>query len=357
MPQSAVGFLRNYLPRWNGRDHQSNILALLEFIPVQDYDDLYEVYFHHIEVAVLNDSVQGKSILLRFYTNIIRHWGGLIRSAADLTSIPPLSDLIPRAELLSLTLLEVSLVGDADDQDVVSSPCLQVLHFYTELAQLFSHAPKYSDIPITVPISQVIYHSVFVTAVCHVSLLGAVLATYKSALEILNQNATSDRVPQTDIIKFNGYVLDACNLLWRNRALNADDPNALGCLVPAETVAALTRYIQELNNALNGRDQGSYKYKFRLVSMFSLSHNPALCRASSDCVSSLEDEAEKGGQTLHARLPLPVTQEVLSKLGKDGGITLNWQEYRLRMLEWLDAHGSKGIGALMRSAMINLRKT
>jgi len=31
---------------------------------------------------------------------------------------------------------------------------------------------------------------------------------------------------------FNGFVMDLCNCLWRNRALNNADKNALGCQIP-----------------------------------------------------------------------------------------------------------------------------
>jgi len=31
---------------------------------------------------------------------------------------------------------------------------------------------------------------------------------------------------------FNGFVMDLCNCLWRNRALNNADKNALGCQLP-----------------------------------------------------------------------------------------------------------------------------
>ncbi|WEW61519.1 hypothetical protein PRK78_007009 [Emydomyces testavorans] len=356
LPQAVVDFLCSYLPLWNGKDCQPSILALLEYLPVTKYEELHQRYLSHVETAILNNCTQGKASLLRCYASLIRHLGSLVRSNAHLAAAPPLSQLILRAELLSLALLEAPADTRGSDQATSLSATLHVLYFYMELAQLFTHAPTHMDIPLTIPIPQTVYLLIFAPGICNLSLLGAVLASYKAALEALNSNASSDRVPQDDIVKFNGYVLDFCNLLWRNRALNADDPNALGCLIPANTVTALTKHIQELNVTLNSKNNGSYKYKFRLTSMFSLSHNVALCRISADCVKGLEDKAEKDGEELSARLPLPVTQEVMTRLGKEGGIALNWQEYRLKMLDWLDEHGSKGIGALMRSAMINLRK-
>ncbi|EER29983.1 hypothetical protein D8B26_007257 [Coccidioides posadasii str. Silveira] len=356
LPCAVLDLFRSYLSLWNGKDHQTSILALLEYLPIQEYEYLHRIYFSQVEAAILNDSNQGKASLLSCYTNLIRHWGCLVRSNTSLSAVPPLSELVLRAELLSLALLETPSNSHGNDQSASLSASLNVLHFYIELAQLFSHAPTHTDIPLTIPLPQTIYLLTFIPAVCSISLLGDILARYKTALEALNSTSQSNRVPQSEIIKFNGYVLDTCNLLWRNRALNSSDLNALGCLVPAETVTALTRYIQELNGVLGHRSNGRYKSKFKLVSMFSLSYNLALCRISAACVKSLEDQAEEDGVTLSASLPLPVTQDVLTRLAKDGGISLSWQEYRLKMLDWLDSHGSKGIGSLMRSAMINLRK-
>jgi len=150
--------------------------------------------------------------------------------------------------------------------------------------------------------------------------------------------------------------MDLCNLLWRNRGLNLDDPNALGCLIPTSTANSLAEYLQELNDgpATGGNESG--KYKYQLSSVFSLSHHVALCGIVAACFKSIEDQSEKEGQSLSVRLTRPVTQRALAALEKDGGVKINWQEYRLKALNWLDETGSEGIGKLMRSTMKALRK-
>ena len=42
---------------------------------------------------------------------------------------------------------------------------------------------------------------------------------------------------------FNGFVMDLCNCLWRNRALNNADKNALGCQIPESPRNRLRRLI------------------------------------------------------------------------------------------------------------------
>jgi centromere protein I len=153
--------------------------------------------------------------------------------------------------------------------------------------------------------------------------------------------------------QFNGYVMDVCNLVWRNRGLNGDDPNALGCLLPAATTSALTQYTRELNEASRDRKREA-SFFFNLSSIFSLSYHVALCNMSAGCFADIEEENDiTEGKP---RLRKPVTQKALSALEKDGGVKLTWQEYRVRMLDWLDATGSRGIGNLMRSTMKALRK-
>jgi centromere protein I len=56
------------------------------------------------------------------------------------------------------------------------------------------------------------------------------------------------------------------------------------------------------------------------------------------------------------KLGKPATHKALVALEKDGGAKMSWQEYRVHMLDWLDAIGSRGTGILMRSTMKALRK-
>jgi centromere protein I len=155
---------------------------------------------------------------------------------------------------------------------------------------------------------------------------------------------------------YNGYIMDLCNLVWRNRALNSEDQNAHGCLVPAVTKNSFVEYINDSNEILKHRRARSEGPAFNhsLGLMFSLSHHVALANHSAACFAALEEQAGQTGDQPNLRRP--VTQKALEALEKEGGVKLTWQEYRLKMLDWFDELGSDGIGQLMRSTMKALRK-
>ncbi|ODH45366.1 hypothetical protein ACO22_00090 [Paracoccidioides brasiliensis] len=364
MPQAVDKFLRNYLISWNGHDSQSAILGLLEYIPLQNYETLRENYFTPLENAIINEKLASKILILQYYSSLIQHWGAIIRATPSPSfPIPPLPEVIGRAELLALTILESPQRPKSDGTMHMRSGTLAVLQFYAGLAALYSYAPTNCNIRITVPQMQMIYFLSFTPTLSHISTLCSILAAYKSAFEnsltsttLHNQGSPDQSYPIEMVSRFNGYVMDICNLLWRNRGLNSEDPNALGCLVPTATVAELSQYLLELSER-PGRDKGGEKHKYQLSSVFSLSQNVALCRASSACFGRIEEElSESEGKSLAVRLTRPVTQKGLAALDKDGGIKITWQEYRLRMLEWLDEMGADGVGNLMRSTMKALRK-
>ncbi|OJD25076.1 hypothetical protein ACJ73_03554 [Blastomyces percursus] len=362
MPNAVDKFLRKYLLFWNGYDSRTAILGLLEYIPIQGYDTLRQNYFIPLENAILSNQRESKVLMLQYYSSLIQHWGSVIRATASLSSVPPLPQLIGRAELLALTLLESPQGPTWTGTIQKRSSTLSVLQFYTDLAGLYNHAPDNANIRITVPQPQIIYILAFTQTLSHISTLSCVLAMYKHSFETsltsttLQSTGSADKPYSTEVVsRFNGYVIDICNLLWRNRGLNSDDPNALGCIVPPGTVNELSKYMQALSQKPSSA--GGEKHKYQLSSVFSLSQNVALCNVSSACFRGIEEAlAGTQGKSLSVRLTRPVTQRALAALDKEGGITINWQEYRLKMLEWLDEMGAEGVGNLMRSTMKALRE-
>ncbi|EFQ97255.1 hypothetical protein MGYG_00296 [Nannizzia gypsea CBS 118893] len=324
-PSCVEKFLQNYLLVWDGTSHRAAMINLLEYAPMRDH--LYQQYFVSVENAILDNSIESKSLVLQYYT-----------------LLPPPS---------------ASDAKSVKDYWSSSSP---VLWFYIQLAELYLHAPTNHLIRLNTPPPESVYLLAFTPVLSHMSLMSNVIAIYKSSFEeSLATTASADgssRKPYPDAVvtSLNGHVLDICNLLWRNRGLNSDEPNALGCLVRSEVVELLTEYIQEVGEDLAKKGKNGGIYRLRLASIFSLSHHAALCGMSAMCFRNLESMAEKDGEEILARLTWPVTQKALNALHKAGGIKVDWQEYRLKMLEWLDKHGSEGIGRLMRSSMMTLRQ-
>ncbi|EGC49792.1 Mis6 domain-containing protein [Histoplasma capsulatum var. duboisii H88] len=360
MPQAVDKFLRKYLLSWNGHDSRTAILSLLEYIPIQEYNTLRQNYFIPLEKAILTDQRETKILILQYYSSLIQHWGSVIRATPSLFPVPPLPQVIGRAELLALTILESPQGPKGNGTNPKISGTLAVLRFYTDLAELFHHASTNGNIRIVVPQPQLIYMLTFTPTLSHLSTICSVLAMFKQSFETslksptLQSNGSLEQSYPTEVVsRFNGYVIDICNLLWRNRGLNSDDPNALGCIIPALTVNKLSQYMQALNERPSG---GGEEHKYQISSVFSLSQNVAFCNVSSACFRGIEESiVDTLGKSLSVTLTRPVTQKALAALHKDGGIRINWQEYRLRMLEWLDGIGAEGVGNLMRSTMKALR--
>ncbi|EAW08711.1 Mis6 domain protein [Aspergillus clavatus NRRL 1] len=364
IPAPVQSFLRRYLLSWNGRDNQEEILNLLEYLAIQDFTILREKFLIPLESALLASAPSSSSSILDLYSSLIRQWGVKLRTLpSNSAESAPLTSLIKHAELLALSMLETPSIpqqsGDGDTARV-KPPAQSVLEFYCVLADVFSYASVNGNIRLTIPLAPTVYILVFTPVVSSISIMSSVLAGYKSSFEasltsdvLQISNATYSLYPTDLVGQFNGYVMDVCNVVWRNRGLKAEDPNALGCLLPAGTTTALSQYIRDLNEASRERRREA-SFFYNLSSIFSLSYHVALCNMSAACFADIEDENNIGEG--RPRLRKPVTQKALNALEKDGGVKLNWQEYRVRMLDWLDATGSSGIGSLMRSTMKALRK-
>lgn len=308
-------------------------------------------YHLPLETAILTQDVQSKSILLDHYTALLRHWtcwilaaGSQLQEGKDLSSsnwtMDLFAEVISHAEFLAFSMLETP-----------NSPRFPVdtavLKFYKSLARIFAHSPRNTPIRLKVPIAPAIYNLVFTETATSISLLCSVLADYKTTFEALITTFPQDEhhklapySPET-VSKFNGIVMDVCNLLWRSRALNSSDPNAKGCLISSSVQASLAKYLHDLTQGLT------------LSSSFGLPFHPAFSSISASYVRTAEDEVDIA---LGERLGAPVTQKRLTAIGRSGGLDLSWQDYRLNMIEWMESLGVKGIGELMRRTMKLLRE-
>ncbi|KAL2844672.1 Mis6-domain-containing protein [Aspergillus pseudodeflectus] len=361
IPDAFISFLKSYIPAWNGVDNRDQILELLEYLPISNYDVLRADILAPLEAAFQEDTASSKAALLNFYSSLIRQWGVKLR-AAPFTSekSQPLSQLISHAELLALAILESPPEQPSEQDTNYRSSTLSVIAFHFILADLFSYAHLNGNIRITVPLAPTVYSLVFTSMSSVISDMNSILASYKSSFEAsmtseaLQGSESSDMLYSQSLVgQFNGYIMDICNLVWRNRALNGEDPNALGCLIPVATITALMQYIRDVNERSRKRNREA-AFSYTIASVFSLSHHAALSNMSASCFADLEKDSDLADDK--PRLRKPVTQKALSALEKDGGIQMTWQDYRVRMLDWMEAAGSNGIAGLMRTTMKALRK-
>lgn len=309
---------------------------------------------------MLDGTLSSRTSLLDFYSALISEWGVKLRTQPSVSEKSiPLSQVVRHAELLASSLQEFAPTTE-DGQKISKPMVLSVLEFYKTLADLFSHAASNAKIRLTVALAPTVYTIAFTPSISIISTLNSILAGYKSSFEasltseiIQPPNPPEPLYEPKIVSQFNGYVMDMCNLLWRNRALNTEDPNATGCLIPESSVTVVTNYIRNVNEAARHYDRES-AFHSNLSSIFSLSHHAAFCNLSAACFADLEEDQHIADH--RPKLRRPVTQKALQALEKEGGAKVTWQEYRVHMLDWLDAIGSRGTSDLMRSTMKALRK-
>ena len=69
----------------------------------------------------------------------------------------------------------------------------------------------------------------------------------------------------------------------------------------------------------------------------------------------MEDEAEEQRPgSVRVRHAGPITQKSLAALGREGGVKVDWKEYRVAVLRWLEGVGVKGIRELGGATMKGL---
>lgn len=220
-----------------------------------------------------------------------------------------------------------------------------------------------SQLPLTTYLQ--IFRQPFVTAL---SRLSSILATQKTSLE------TIPPASLPAVTNLNGFLMDMCNLLFRSRAFNRTDSNALGCLLPASTARHLESYLVALSPT------------YHLSDLFSISYNPSLAALSASAFRELE-EAEIAGSCTKRRRPRssssdddqqqrdeveydeseesnsiirhppgPVSQRTLAMLAENGMTVMRWKEYRLGMTEWLAERGVEGPAELIGCTMKGLKR-
>jgi centromere protein I len=238
--------------------------------------------------------------------------------------------LTAHVDLLSLTILVAS------SSSIPSTSA--VLAFYESVADAITHIYNPKLLRIYVPGDAVVYLLAFNHDAMSLSRLCAILAKYKRAFEA--SMTVGKSYPRDYVNHFNGFLMDICNCVWRNRAFNKEDPNALGCLLP-DTV------LEALSEAATARG-------YSLHMLFSLSYSETLCALSIACFRELEDRAVEANTAIRIRHAGPVTQESLRLLSNDGGLKISWGDYRLEVLKWLEERGLAGIGELMYNTLKQL---
>jgi centromere protein I len=289
---------------------------------------------------VLDDGTsESKLALLNFYRDLLDRWTATLLSqpqpSTDASSA--VTSLIAHANNLALTIVQTSLSVNT---------LSRVLEFYEATASLISQPKLRSSIRITIPPTELIYTLQFTDSLSTTSRLCGILALYKKAFEIamspkpaesLNLNPQS--YSKEYVNHFNGFLMDVCNCLWRSRAFNGSDPNALACLMDTAVTQILSKHVASIDSSTP------------LATLFTFSFSPVFCLLAISYVRELEDRTE---DEIELRHPGPPTSKSLLQLEKDGGLRLPWPDYKLGVLQYMENKGVNGVGELMYNTMKHL---
>jgi centromere protein I len=298
-----------------------------------------------LEEAVLDGSCETHQTLVSLYAGVLRHWTVLLLSYDTVPehANASVTGLVAHVNKLAMALMQA--YPSVATESVI-------LDFYEQNCRLVVDDRLIRHIRIELPSALVVYTLFFGNSLASAARLCDMLARYKRGFEL----AMSSKARQDGSFNFgalsynrayvgvyNGFLMDICNCFWRSRAFADADPNAQGCMIPRATISTLTSYVPSVEKA------------FSLASLFSLSHSPAICLYSIKSLRSLEDATANKDESIEVRHAGPVTHASLSKLATSGGINLSWQEYRIRVLEALNAQGFVGIAELLKSTMTVLK--
>ncbi|KAL3304685.1 mis6 domain-containing protein [Colletotrichum asianum] len=332
-PAVVLNFLAKLFTTWNGVDARDPVLNILSYAPLASFQELRKFLFQPLE-RCLPPTPNSQLSLLKLYQNLIRRWTFVLRSLDPIPPEAPVSafyDVMEHAGIIALNLVQ------ATPSVAVHGA---VLDLYEQAATSISDPTLQPLLRIANPPAQLIYLLFFSHSLSNVSRLCAVLAVYKKGFE----TAMSRRQPTTYqpsyVNHFNGFLMDVCNCLWRGKAFNDADKNALGCLSARPVTLRLQRYVEDLGMDL------------ALPTLFGFSYSPVLSLQAIDCIREREDRAlAEDEDAIATRHGGPVTANSLARLAEARGIRVTWSEYRIQVLHALEGKGLGGIPALMRNTM------
>ncbi|OHF02767.1 hypothetical protein CORC01_01868 [Colletotrichum orchidophilum] len=338
-PPAVLQFLTKLFTTWNGIDARDSILGILQYAPLVAFDgkrsilELYKVILKPLEKC-LPPTAESQLALLKLYQNLLRRWTFVLVSLNEIPKDAPVSvfhEVMEHAGIVALSLVQAS-----------SSAAVHggVLDLYEQAAASISDPTLQPLLRIANPPAQLIYLLFFSHSLANVSRLCTVLAIYKKGFEMAMSRRQPTTYAPSYVNHFNGFLMDICNCLWRGKAFNDGDKNALGCLSARPVTLRLRRYVEDLGMDL------------ALPTLFGFSYSPLLSLQALECVRELEDrELAANEDAISTRHAGPVTSNSLARLADARGLRITWSEYRIIVLRALEGKGLGGIPSLMKNTM------
>lgn len=342
-------FLKEYLLVWDGLQDIDAILGLLSCIQIQPFQDAYASYLSAAERAVTGQHPECYDQLLRFYTDLLRQWMNQAspqpRRPGPATATPDqraLHDLASHVSSLSTSLL-LSLPFSSGGSNITSS----ILTFYELLST--SSAPY--RIPIVLPPMSLIYTLALSPSATTLSRVCGMIGAYKTAF---NKHPGPIRhfYPQEIVDAINCCLRDIYNLLWISRALVASKDaegkdKASGVFCDPALREALNTYLGDIDR------------EYAIQTAFGLSNNPMLAASSAAVwrqLEAVEIDARGYDRSSINWHKGPVSQRSLDVLRRNGGVDVDWELYRVHVLQWLEERGCAGLKEFMFASSDALKK-
>ncbi|KAI1754469.1 Mis6-domain-containing protein [Xylaria castorea] len=336
LPPIFLAFLRELMNTWDGLEGRELVFEILTYTPLAAFQELLTNIFQLLERKALDGTSHSQIQMLDFFTSLLRRW--IVHWASSDVKLSQASEsaagLVAHVNNLCLTLIQTS-------PDLSTHG--KVLDFYYQTSSLASDAHLLAHGQATaVPPATLIYNMFFAASPLTVSRVCAVVAKYKVGFQVAIDEADIKYTPR-NIPEFNGFLMDICNCLWRQRALSDEDPNAKGCMISRSLVKDLSSYVTSLSMG------GS------LASLLSLSYSPVFSLFAISSLRELEEQVEEQ-EGLNIKHAGPATKATLRTLGDRGGINVSWDDYRRGVLNYLNKRGMDGVEHLLSITIGTLRR-
>lgn len=292
---------------WDGVRNKDVIWELITYVDVRPFDELTPTLFQPIYRLFTKSSSLTTDIIICL-NRLLRHWAVSSTGAKD---VQPIQDLATFVDHLCLELLRNTSTTPSYATNHA------ILSFFETTASLL---PDY-DIPtIYVPSSGIIYHFLLSNNGVDLSRICGILAKYKTSFEEQERHGQV-----SDVDRFNGFVMDFCNTIWRSRALNKTDQNAVGLDIDDETIG-------QLNSVCEERGQS-------LLHAFSITHSGAMGYFAYEFMEKLVPSQS---------VKKPITLASVKELN------LSYMDVRIAFLNSLKERGFTGLYAFLYGSMASL---
>ncbi|KAI9480886.1 MAG: Mis6-domain-containing protein [Benjaminiella poitrasii] len=343
--------LFKYLKTWNGFEFQDEIFELITYIKPGDYKELYYQVLKPLYSLFIISDVEWKSKLVLCYTEWLKNWALLdwnrhVKMGSeghmdidyitnifsglsfDINYFKTIQKLVEHVDRICV----MGLLAE-NDHPLMQHACLTFF-------ELVSTISLQDDVPdIIIPAAALVHRTFFSTSAMAMSRICSIINRYKLAFEE-NENKTDDWMSKHNPVyldHFNTYLMDICNALWRNLALTNSYQDASAFSLKESNIDQLKTICEK-----RGIDANL---------ILSITHASSLAGFSKRFMTALE-KGEKV-QVIHQK---PITADYLKQLEEEGGVSIDYFDYRVGFLDYLKSKGFAGIYDLLYACMTSLIK-